>query len=431
MRLVTTAVAIAALAPAFAAELRAQEPAPTPTPPVALPVSLPSDFTADLREGTPEEVGISSDGLCALTDWLQAQRFPIFSLLISRRGRLVYELYAPGVDREQAHYLMSVTKSVLALLVGIAMTDGLLPAPEAKLVKALPRELFGDDTNLARFRDCTIRDVLCMSVLDARLPPDDTSDAAVARQSAFLAAPNRVRFALTQELLPPGTFQYNNLTPLLAVGLLQYAARATAFEFAQTRLFAPLGVRHAEWLSQDAAGIDSGGHGLRLRPIDMQKLGVLLLRNGKWNGKQLVAKQQVERVLTPQIRSRADVVEPDYGNYWWTKRPAPGWTVHEANGWKGQRLAVVPDQQLVVTMTACFEDVGEHAAFDRLLTEQLRSAVKTGDATALPRNPKAQTRLRRRLQEPATLPSLRDDLGAFIVPATAAKATRVSFDPAK
>jgi CubicO group peptidase (beta-lactamase class C family) len=320
-----------------------------------------------------------------------------------------------------------VTKSVLALLVGIAATEGLLPAPDTKLVAALPRELFGDDTNAARFGDRTLRDVLAMSLLDARLPPHDASDTAAARQRALLAAPNRVRFALTQELLPPGAWQYNDVTPLVAVGLLQYAARTTAFEFAQTRLFTPLGVRHAEWMHQDAAGIDNGGYGLRLRPIDLQKLGVLLLQHGRWHGVQLVAKQQIERLFTPQIRSRADVAEPDYGNYWWTKRLAPGWTVHEANGWKGQRLAVVPEQHLVVTMTACFLDVGEHAAFDGLLTDQLRPAL-TRDGASLPSDTKARARLHARLREPGTLPPLRGDLEARMVPGAAAKESRVPFD---
>src|SRR5262249_9504974 len=149
-------------------------------------------------------------------------------------------------------------------------------------------------------------------------------------------------------------FQYTDITPMIAVGLVQYAAGKTALEVAEESLFTPMGFRHHEWMHQDPTGHDNGAYGLRLRPIDMQKLGVVYLLPGDWNGRRLLSEAWVERSFSPWIRSEAGERAPDYGWYWWTER-FHGWTAHVANGWKGQRIAVFPDQGLVVTMTGCLE----------------------------------------------------------------------------
>jgi CubicO group peptidase (beta-lactamase class C family) len=53
--------------------------------------------------------------------------------------------------------------------------------------------------------------------------------------------------------------------------------------------------RNYEWMHQDPSGIDNGGYGLRLRPIDMQKFGVLYLNGGVWRGEPLISRSWVER----------------------------------------------------------------------------------------------------------------------------------------
>ena len=118
-------------------------------------------------------------------------------------------------------------------------------------------------------------------------------------------------------------------------------------------------------MHQDPAGIDSGGYGLHLRPIDMQKFGVLYLNGGVWRGNALISRGWVERSFSPWNRSRADAREPDYGWFWWTYEGRSGWRAHAAIGRKGQRIAVLPRQKLVVTMTACIEDGTEGRVFQR------------------------------------------------------------------
>jgi CubicO group peptidase (beta-lactamase class C family) len=333
--------------------------------------------TEELPRSSPEAEAMSGEPLLKLTQWIRDNRsFPIFSILISRNGRLVYELYTSGIDPEAAHYQMSVTKSVLATLIGIAIDRHLISGSDAPVSQLLPRALFAGDADFARFRSITLKSVLAMAAVDAPDPPRTRTPEAVARYQRFWSAPNRVSFVL-REPLTKTAFQYNDATPMLAVGALQYASGRRALEFAEDALFRPMGFRNYEWMHQDAAGLDNGGYGLRLRPVDMHKLGLLYLRRGLWNGKRLVSAEWIERSFTPWNRSRPDH-DPDYGWYWWTEHYAPGWTAHLAKGWKGQRIAVVPEQGLVITMTACIEDGSENEFFTQLVTKVIKPAVEKG-----------------------------------------------------
>jgi CubicO group peptidase (beta-lactamase class C family) len=319
----------------------------------------------ELPPASPGEAGLDPGKLSEMTRWIRDQRPPIFSLLISRHGKLVYELYTWG-DRDDAHYLMSVTKSVLATLVGAAADRGLvaLDAPLNQLLPLAPQ----------RFSAITLREVMGMAALDSPDPPRVTTPEALERHRAFLHSRDRVAFALGQPLLT-APFQYNDVTPMLASGALACRTGKSPLQLAEEMLFKPMGFRNYEWMHQDPSGNDNGGYGLRLRPIDMQKLGILYLDRGVWHGARLLSEAWVERAFTPWNRSAPNLAAPNYGWFWWQYDFGPGWRTHAASGWKGQRIAVVPEQGIVVTMTALVENEEEHAFFARLMRRFIIPAV--------------------------------------------------------
>ncbi len=387
-------------------------------------LAAPSPSVGDeLPRSTPEAEGMRSAELIDLTKWIRDHPAPIFSLLVSRHGRLVYELYTGGVDPDAAHYLMSVTKSVLSALIGIAIDRRRIRGPDETVASLLPRDEFAGDADLARFRSLTLKQVMGMAALDAPDPPRRRDAEAMARWRRFWTAPDRLRVALAQPRLAEA-FQYNDATPALAAGALQYATGRSALEFAEEALFRPLGFRNYEWMHQDASGLDNGGYGLRLRPIDMQKLGLLYLRGGEWNGARVISKEWIARSFTPWNRSRPDEREPDYGWFWWTYRFGPGWTAHVAVGWKGQRIAVLPEQDLVVTMTGCIEDGSDDALFARVIERVLRPSVERAREPA-PGDARALAALLDEVRRGA--PRLDDFIEYRMVPSTAPKAGHRPF----
>jgi CubicO group peptidase (beta-lactamase class C family) len=212
---------------------------------------------------------------------------------------------------------------------------------------------------------------------------------------------------------------------MLATGVIQYATGTSALEFAETTLFKPMGFRNYEWMHQDRSGFDLGGFGLRLRPIDMQKFGVLYLNGGTWQGVPIISRDWIGRSFAPWNRSRPASREPDYGWFWWTLTGRSGWLAHLANGWKGQRIAVLPRERLVVTMTGCIEE-GEHAVFNDLVDRFVVPSVR-GDRP-LRRDPTTRARLDALLETVRLGPSrITAELEARMVPSITPKERHASF----
>ncbi len=318
----------------------------------------------------PETEEINLLQLLNITEWVLANpQVPVLSFTISRNGHVVYELLTSSLTGEEAHYIMSATKSVTSSLVGIAIDQGYLQSPQQKIADVLPANIFSSDEDRKRFSNLNIKDVLGMSALNAPLEPHENTPEAKKRLRDWESSKNRVRFALSQPLLarPGKDFFYTDITPSLAAGVVEYNTHQSLYDFANQNLFLPMEFLNQEWMHEDPSGIDNGAFGLRLRPIDMQKFGILFLNKGCWNNRQLISRQWVDQSFEPWIESGHNSYSPDYGWYWWKDIWATGWTSYGAIGWKGQRIEVFPEKKIVVTMTALINDGSEDKVFFHLM----------------------------------------------------------------
>ena len=81
---------------------------------------------------------------------------------------------------------------------------------------------------------------------------------------------------------------------------------------ARENLFDPMGFINVEWMHPDQSGLDLGAYGLRMRPIDMQKFGILYLDKGVFDGKRLLSKEWIDLVYEPIIKSAASEARANY-----------------------------------------------------------------------------------------------------------------------
>src|SRR5262249_19337905 len=143
----------------------------------------------------------------------------------------------------------------------------------------------------------------------------------------------------------------------------------SAAQFARQELFAPLGIEHVTWAT-DRDGVSHGFSDLRLQPRDMAKLGYLWLHHGEWGGRQIVPSHYLDAALSAHARVERNV---SYGYGMWIypyHGHAGGPADFEANGFGGQRIAVVPSQDMVVVITGNGLDANDVAA---LITSAVRS----------------------------------------------------------
>ena len=346
--------------------------------------------SAEIQIGKASEEGMDELKLMALADFIDDNpRLSIFSLLISKNGRLVFELYTGQIKQDYSHYLMSVTKSVLSTLIGIAIDQGKITSENTPLSETIPKKLLSTKRQVEAFSKVNLQNVMGMSALHTPDPPRDMSPAARARRDKYLNSSNYLKFLVQQPLLRNigKDFLYNDETPTLASGILSYTTGLSAFDYGCDTLFKDLNCKNMEWMHSDRTGINMGGYGLRLRPLDMQKIGITILQKGKWQDKQVVSSAWVEKIYQPYISSSGVNSPPNYGWYWW--RPNYGFSKPflEANGWKGQRIAIQPDLGLVVTMTGCLEPerCDEQKVFSDIMSKYVIPAAK-GPGTSAPNN---------------------------------------------
>jgi CubicO group peptidase (beta-lactamase class C family) len=116
-------------------------------------------------------------------------------------------------------------------------------------------------------------------------------------------------------------------------------------------------MKHAAWVRADEKGLVSGGWGLRLRAVDMARLGMLALQDGRWEGKQVAPAAWVKSMTTGQST-------PFFGYYWWVNNIIEGGDEggtqpeFDTMGFKGQNIVVLPKHNAVVTMTSMLSPNG-------------------------------------------------------------------------
>ena len=290
----------------------------------------------------------------------------IGAVLVGVDGQTVVTHYRNGRKPGQVQHVFSVTKSVLSVLVGIAVDEKLIKDIDAPLAELLPGRKGKMSSEIA---GVTLRQLLTMS---AGLPFDDADSSSFAE--AIRQDRGAVDVILGRSLVsPPGeTFTYSNATAHLVSAVLAEALRQadgskprSVLEYATDKLFEPLGVdTRAPYTARfdpddpapfekagfgwatDAEGINIGAGGLRLRPADLLKIGQLYLDNGEWKDQQVVPADWVAASVA------ASTATETYGFLWWLEKTPSGESAYAARGFGGQLVLVVPDQRLVVVVAA-------------------------------------------------------------------------------
>ncbi|MBI2740882.1 MAG: serine hydrolase [Rhodospirillales bacterium] len=293
---------------------------------------------------SPEEQGMSSDTLARLVDFGSFSGMD--SLLVTRHGRIVLEAsYAP-FRADLKHRLNSATKSVVGSLVGIALKDGLLDSTDRRVL-----DFFSDSTIAAldeRKKAMTIRHLLDMtSGIEWSEPFNIPPEATV---FSMVRSPNWQQFVLDRRMSAvPGTvFNYDSGNSHLLSAILTKITGKSTLDYAREVLFGPLGIEDVLW-QHDPQGISVGAAGLYLQPRDMAKIGYLYLRNGMWEGKQILPWSWTEGVR----RTTVDVHESwssniRYGSQFWV---IPSRDVYMAIGYHQQLIVVMPKLDIVVVAT--------------------------------------------------------------------------------
>jgi CubicO group peptidase (beta-lactamase class C family) len=265
------------------------------------------------------------------------------AFLIVRGDRLLYEGYFNGYDHDSVQTSMSVAKSVLGALVGIAIDQGRIGSVDDPITRYVP-ELAGRDP---RFGQITLRHLLTMrSGLRYEEGGGPWGD-----DTATYYAPDLCALALTRTEVveaPGRRFHYNNFNPLLVGLALERAVGMPVATWLEQRLWRPLGMEaDGSWsLDSQASGFEKMESGLNAWAVDFAKLGLLVAQDGRFRGRQLLSRGWVQD-LTRVPTGGGSVPSPGYRFFWWIQDDRHPPAVF-ARGKYGQHLYVVSDSDLVL-----------------------------------------------------------------------------------
>jgi CubicO group peptidase (beta-lactamase class C family) len=271
-----------------------------------------------------------------------AEKYPgLRALVIARGNCIAFEYYRKGIGAQTQSPVQSVTKSVLSILIGIAIDEGYLRL-DTKLSEIFP-DAFDENTDpLAA--DITVADVLTKTEGFADANPGDfnLSGALPRKERIWRSMLNR------RVAYPRGThFRYDGIGSDLLAVVLSKAIKQDAGDFAKRRLFDPLQITDYTWYA-DSEGYLHGESGLRLTARDMAKIGILYLQHGRWGDAQIVSDGYV-RDSTTRHNDGGPPVNAGYGYQWWISKNG---NVFFASGLHGQLISVTPNRNLVLAFAA-------------------------------------------------------------------------------
>ena len=248
----------------------------------------------------------------------------------------------PYYQGRDVHSLQSVTKSIAATAIGIALGRGEIGSLDRPFLEFFKdRSLPGADPRLRR---STVRDVLTMRSgiewHEQDRPLDDTNTTVQLEKSK-----DWIGFTLAQPMdADPGTrWTYNSGGSMLLSGIIRSATGQHLDEYARQHLFQPLRIKDFHWKKTPTGHPDTEG-GLYLSATDLAKIGYLYLYDGVWDGRRILPAGWVKDATTRYAKTTSPAW--DYGYQWWltTRGDVEVWA---GRGFGGQYLVVIPARDIV------------------------------------------------------------------------------------
>lgn len=292
-----------------------------------------------LPRSSPERQGVASSAILQFVEAVESQVHELHSFMLLRHGSVVAEGWWSPYGRDHQHLLFSLSKSVTATAVGLALAEGRFSIDDP-VPAFFPAETpAGSRGLLAAMR---IRHLLSMSTGQAV----DAWPAMVERPDGDWIA----GFLSVPVLHAPGShFVYNTGATYMLSAIIQQTTGLKLRDYLAPRLFDPLGIERASW-HESPQGITIGGIGLSLKTEDVARFGQLYLQKGIWRGSRLLPQSWVEEATTAQISNGDDAASDwaqGYGYQFWRCRHG----AYRGDGVFGQYCVVMPEQDAVLAMT--------------------------------------------------------------------------------
>lgn len=265
----------------------------------------------------------------------------IHSIIIYKNNKELYASYYNGFNSDSLNNLKSITKSIISLLVGIAVDKGYIKDLQQPAISYFD-ECKLDANTITSKKNITIENLLLMK---SGIKWDNR--ALIKDDWWYNKSPHCFFLKEFPMEVKPGTkFSYNSAVAHLTSGIVSRATGESTLNFAKKNLFIPLGIHNVAW-GQDGAGEYYGNSELSLLPKDLLTIGKMLLNNGIYKGKRILSKSWIKKMTTKAYDATSFM---NYGYMWMTSKTKDPYFFF-AGGSGGQHLFIVPEKNIVAVTT--------------------------------------------------------------------------------
>ncbi|MEM7035561.1 MAG: serine hydrolase [Bacteroidota bacterium] len=274
-------------------------------------------------------------------------------MVVIKEQQIVMEWYYNSTQRTTINDIRSAGKGITAILLGVAIQEGLVESIEQDVHSFFPKSKYPSLNE--DYKKIKIKDLLDMaSGLDA-----DTDDwDSPGNAGMWIEKEDWVDYILSVPLVraPGEKWVYADIHAVLVGAIIEETSGMSLRDFAKEKVFKPLGITEYYWFTNASNQTGAAGN-FFLSTLDFAKLGVLVANEGKWAGQQIVQADYVKRLTTHKISHPADYwsLSNAYGMFWFkNERTLNGKTFDYmfASGNGGNQLIVLPKEKMVIALTA-------------------------------------------------------------------------------
>lgn len=281
------------------------------------------------------ELGLSAKAVSKLLYQLTTKKpCALDGIGIAVGENILFAGYRPPYSEEQPHITNSTCKTVTAIAIMFAVSEGLLKEDDLVL------SFFPEYETLLTPKYVKM---LTISHLLTMTSTSKCNEIVTVTEQNWVKA-----FLLSDCEYEPGThFIYNSMNSYMLSAILKKVTGLGIMEYLKPRFFKELGINHIKW-ELCPLGIERGGWGLHISISDMLKIGMFLMENGAFAGKQLIKPEYIKKMKEVNVSQDADSLATGYGYQLWH---LPN-NLYMLSGMYGQHVIVDEKQKLVIATNA-------------------------------------------------------------------------------
>lgn len=270
----------------------------------------------------------------------ELETYESVSFVVIKNDSLFYDQYWEGYNESTLSNSFSMAKSIVSVLIGIAIDEGKIKSIDEPVSNYLPEFAEGDLSKIS------IKHLLTMS---SGLDWDEAYANPLSSTTEAYYGTNLYKLVTTQKAIaePGKNFIYQSGNSQLLGIIVLKATGKTLSDYASEKLWKPIhAMNDADWSLDKEGGIEKAYCCFYSNAKDFARIGSLYLHHGKWKGKQVIDSSYVKMSIIPSEIMDDGKPNSSYGLHWWITQHK-GQSIFYMRGILGQYVIVMPEENIV------------------------------------------------------------------------------------